>query len=175
MNKIIIIGTTGSGKSTLAKKISEKLNIPYIQLDHLFWKPNWEESTDEEFFKKIESATNQDSWVLDGNYGRTQHLTWHQADTIIWIDLPFWLNFYQSLKRALTRAITRKELWAGTGNIETFSKMFSKDSILIWLFKTYDSNVARYEKHMSDFKYAHINFYRLRSRSEINIFLKDIH
>lgn len=43
MNKIIIIGTTGSGKSTVAKKLSEKLNVPHIQLDFLFWKPNWEQ------------------------------------------------------------------------------------------------------------------------------------
>lgn len=174
MNKIIIIGTTGSGKSTVAQQLSKKLDIPYIQLDFLFWKPNWEQPTDEEFFSKIEKAIDKPRWVLDGNYGRTNHLTWKDADTIIWIDFPFWLTFYQNFKRSLTRAIIRKELWEGTGNKESFFRMFSKDSILIWLFKTYSSNISRYEARMVDSAYTHINFHRLRSKKEVASFLKKL-
>ena len=66
MKRVIVIGTTGSGKTTLAKKIAEKLNCPHIQIDSLFWKPNWQEATDEELFAKIEEAVFQESWVLDG-------------------------------------------------------------------------------------------------------------
>ena len=174
MNKIIIIGTTGSGKSTLAQHISKKLNIPYIQLDFLFWKPNWEGSTDEEFFKKIEKAVAQPQWVLDGNYGRTQHLTWTDVDTVVWIDLPFWLTFYQNLKRSVIRAIKHQEIWEGTGNRESFSRMFSKNSILLWLFKTYDTNVTRYQERINDPNYSQVTFYRLRSRKEITKFLNSI-
>jgi len=171
MNKIIVIGVTGSGKSTFAQKLSKKLDIPYIQLDFLFWKPNWESSTDEEFFDKIEKAIDKPKWILDGNYGRTNHLTWKDADTIIWIDLPFWLTFYQIFKRSFNRAITRKELWAGTGNRESFRRMFSRDSILWWLFKTYSSHGCRYQERMNDPAYKHITFHRLRSRKEISDFL----
>jgi adenylate kinase family enzyme len=171
MNKIIVIGTTGSGKSTIAKKLSDKLNVPHIQLDLLFWRPNWRQSTDEEFFLKIENAIAQPQWILDGNYGKANHLTWKEADTVIWIDFPFWLTFYQNLKRSLARAIIRKELWEGTGNRESFSRMFSKDSILIWLFKTYSSNISRYQARMLAPEYKHINFYRLRSRKEVSDFL----
>lgn len=171
MNKIIIIGVTGSGKSTFAKKLSNKLDIPYIQLDYLFWKPNWEESTDVEFFEKIEKAIDKPKWILDGNYNRTNHLTWKDVDTIIWIDLPFCLTFYQIFMRCLQRAITRKELWEGTGNKESFGRMFSRDSILLWLFKTYSSHSLRYQERMNDPKFKHIKFHRLRSRKEIAEYL----
>ena len=50
--RINVIGTSGSGKSTFSKRIANKLNIPYIELDALFWNANWIESTDEEFFPK---------------------------------------------------------------------------------------------------------------------------
>ena len=50
--RINVVGTSGCGKSTVAKRIAEKLNVPYIQLDELHWKPNWVESTDEELFPK---------------------------------------------------------------------------------------------------------------------------
>ena len=66
--RINIVGTSGSGKSTFGKSIAQKLNAPYIQLDELHWKANWEESTDEEFFPKIEKALSSDRWILDGNY-----------------------------------------------------------------------------------------------------------
>tara|TARA_R110000868_G_scaffold99515_11_gene273825 strand:+ start:7474 stop:7995 length:522 start_codon:yes stop_codon:yes gene_type:complete len=171
MKRIIIIGTTGSGKSTLAKALAAKLSYPHIQLDSLFWKADWQGEEDPAFFKKIEEAISGDHWIIDGNYGRTHHLTWHKADTVVWIDLPFIQTFYQNFSRSIKRAIVRKELWPGTGNTESFLRMFSKDSILLWLIKTYKSNIQRYEERLIDPSYAHLNFHRLRSRQEVNAFL----
>ncbi|WP_408098371.1 adenylate kinase [Peredibacter sp. HCB2-198] len=174
MKKIIVVGTTASGKSTLARKISQILDIPHVQLDVLFWGPNWTESSDELFFAKIQTAVQGDSWVVDGNYSRGNHLTWPHADTVIWIDLPFWLNFYQSSSRAFIRALTKEELWPGTGNYETFRMLFSKDSILLWFFKTYKSNRKKYLQIMGDPKHGHIKFIHLRSRSEIEKLIGDL-
>ena len=46
--RINVIGTSGSGKSSFSKRLAEKLDVPYIELDALHWKPNWTKSTDEE-------------------------------------------------------------------------------------------------------------------------------
>ena len=70
------MGTSGSGKTSVARRIAKKLNIPYVELDELFWKPNWTESKDEEFFPKLEEALSVDGWVLDGNYTRTIPIKW---------------------------------------------------------------------------------------------------
>lgn len=174
MKKIIVIGTTGSGKSTLAKKISKKLNYPYIQLDKLYWKADWVGSSDEEFFQKIEAATSQKSWVLDGNYTRSSHLTWTKADTVIWIDLPFWQTLYQNISRSIKRAIIKEELWEGTGNRESFSRLFSRDSFVGWLFQTYRPNKIRNEAKLKSEEYKHIKFYRLKSRYEIMSFIENL-
>lgn len=174
MKKIIIVGTTGSGKSTLAKKISKRLNSPHIQLDALFWGQNWTEATDEVFFKRIKDSVSGPQWIVDGNYARTNHLTWPHADTIIWIDLPFWTNFYQSLKRALVRIITQEELWPGTNNRESLRMLFSKDSILVWFFKTYHPNRKKNLERMKDPQYGHLNFIHLRSRTEMRKLLESV-
>ena len=44
--RINVVGTAGSGKSTFAKSIAKKFNAPYVQLDEIFWKPNWKDICD---------------------------------------------------------------------------------------------------------------------------------
>jgi adenylate kinase family enzyme len=171
MKRIIVVGTTGSGKSKVARALAKKLGHTYIEMDLLFWEPNWTQPKDEVFLKKVEDSVKQDKWVLDGNYGKTHHLTWLQADTVVWIDYPLWLTLFQNISRSLSRSIKRNELWPGTGNKESLIRLFSKDSILIWLLKTYESNRQRFLERMQDPKYKHIKFVHLRSRKEVNNFI----
>ena len=48
------------------------LGVPFIALDTLFWKPNWEKTPSDEFCAKVRSALDQSDrgWVVDGNYTR---------------------------------------------------------------------------------------------------------
>jgi len=88
MQKILVIGSPGSGKSTLARKISEILNLPCVYLDRLFWKPNWIETSKEEFDILLINELKKDCWIIDGNYNRTLPLRLKYADTVIWLDYP---------------------------------------------------------------------------------------
>jgi len=123
---------------------------------------------------KIKNEINCNSWVIDGNYKRTNHLTWSQADTIIWIDLPKYLTFFQNFKRSFTRAINSENLWGHEGNNESFTRMFSKDSVTLWMLKTYDKNRLEYQRRMKSQEYQKINFFHLKSRREIKNFVKEI-
>lgn len=172
MKKINLVGTSGSGKSTTAKMIAEKLSYPYIEMDALFWKPNWQESTNEEFFPKIESALDQPCWVLDGNYGRSTHIKWAQVDTVIWVDYSLPRTLYQAVTRACSRLISQTEMWAG--NKESFSKLFSSDSIIWWTIKTYRKNRQKYLRLMSDEGYSHINFIQIRSRKDLKQLMQSL-
>lgn len=166
MNRINVIGTTGSGKSTFAKALATKLNVDYVEMDKLFWKPNWGESPDDEFFAKLEAALQQDGWVLDGNYTRTIPIKWKGVDTIIWLDYSYFTNLFRICKRSVQRALAQDELWEGTGNRESWRKLFSQDSIVLWFFRGYAKNKKRYAKMMIDEQYPHIEFIRVRSPKE---------
>lgn len=171
MKKIIVVGATGSGKSTLCKRLQSKLKYPYIQLDQLYWKPNWLGSSDDEFLPKIQTIIeDNENWIIDGNYSRTMNITWPKADTVVWIDYPFWLVFYQNLSRAIKRSITKEELWPNTGNRESLLRLFSKDSILRWLIKTYPVMKERYDNAIIDQSNSHIKFYRIKTRKEADEF-----
>ena len=168
--RINVVGTAGSGKSTFAKRIAARLNIPYIQLDELHWKPNWAKSTDEDFFSKLEKAVSSDEWVLDGNYTKTIPIKWKRVQIVVYLDLPFYIVFYRIVKRSLIRGIKNEELWHG--NIETVWKhLFTRDSMILWALKTFHKNRERFEVNSKNSEYSHIKFVRLRSRREVEDFV----
>ncbi|MCZ2126676.1 MAG: hypothetical protein LC099_02755 [Anaerolineales bacterium] len=136
--RIVVIGTTSSGKSTLAKMLSERLGCAFVELDALYWQPNWTPTPPLEFRRKVEHALAVEAWVVAGNYSVIRDLIWNKAELAIWLDYPFGVVFWRLIRRTLHRAIAREVLW-GT-NTETFwkhLKLWSDDSLIFWLFRTY--------------------------------------
>lgn len=166
--KINIIGTSGSGKSTLARRIAAELAIPYIEMDRLYWRPNWQGTEDDALWSRLENtlAATED-WVLDGNYNRTRPVKWRNVDLVVWVDYGFARTLYQAVSRAFRRAWHKQELWPGTGNRESFRRsFFSRESIIIWTIKTWRSNRERYEADMRNPQYDHIRFVRITRRQD---------
>ncbi|MGR5945640.1 AAA family ATPase [Enterobacter sp. C4G1] len=174
--KINIIGTSGSGKSTLARRIAAELAIPYIEMDRLYWRPNWQGTEDDALWAKLENtlAATED-WVLDGNYNRTRPVKWRNVDLVVWVDYGFTLTLYQAVSRAFRRAWHKQELWPGTGNCESFRRsFFSRESIIIWTIKTWRSNRERYEVDMRNPQYDHIRFVRITRRQDAETLISSL-
>ena len=99
MKKILIIGSSGAGKSTFSKRLSKKLKINTIHLDHLFWLPDWKERPRDQFDKLLDKELAKDLWIIDGNYHRTLPVRLSHADTVIHLDFNRWLCLYRAIKR----------------------------------------------------------------------------
>ena len=175
MKKINVIGTSASGKTTFSRKLAQKLNLNYIELDDLLWMDDWQETADGEFFQKLRMSMGdaKHGYVIDGNYSRTTHITWQEIDTAIWLDLPFHINLFRSVKRAVNRSLFRKKLWQSSNNKESFSRVLSRDSIILWMIKTHQKNRRKYLEKMNDPQYSHIRFIHLKSTKEIEQFLEN--
>ena len=162
--RINIIGCSGCGKSTFSKKLSKILDIPYIEIDQIFWGPNWYRPTKEEFYHKLENRIGGDTWALDGNYSKSAQIKWKNVQTVIWLDYSFPRVISQTMKRAISRMISKQELWPGTGNVETFrNAFFSKDSIILWSLTQFHKIRKKYNKIFKDPQFSHIKFIRLKS------------
>ena len=174
--KVNVVGTSGSGKSTFARRLSQAMSVPYIEMDTLYWRENWQGCSDDEMSTRLATAlAASDGWVLDGNYNRTRPIKWQDVDIIIWVDSSFWRTLWQSLSRAVNRAWTQKELWPGTGNRESFRRsFFSRQSIIWWMLKTWRSNRRRYLADIVNPAYAHIRFVRLRSKREADALIAEL-
>ena len=161
-HRINVVGTTGSGKTTMARAIADRLDLHCIELDALFWKPNWGHTPDDEFLPIVDEATRGDRWVLDGNYSRTRPIVWPRADTIVWLDYSFPRVFGRLLWRTIRRSITKEELWIGCRERFRIS-FFSRESILIWCLKTYWRRRRNYPVLFSQPEHKHLRLIHLRS------------
>lgn len=98
-DKISIIGGSGSGKSTLANILSESMKIPVIHLDSINYKPNWIQVDKVERDKIISEKSNEDKWIIDGNYNKTLKERLIKSDLIIWLDYSSYTQIKGVVKR----------------------------------------------------------------------------
>ena len=164
MERILIIGCSGAGKSTLARVLGEKLGLPVVHLDQLWWKAGWENVTREEFDSQLELALNMDRWIIDGNYNRTlpQRLT--KCDAIIYLDFIRWECLLGMCKLVLGNyGKTRPDMSAGCP--ERFDWEFVK---FIWNFNK-NNRVQNYT-YLAQAKHAKTIV--LKSRKEVKRFLE---
>lgn len=164
--RILVVGTTGSGKTTTAGRLAGSLQLRHVELDRLFWKPEWTETPDDDFLPAVDAATRGDRWVVDGNYSRTRPIVWPRADTLIWLDYTFLRVFWQLLLRSVRRSVRREILWGGCR--ETLARQFiSRDSILWWCMKTYSKRRKNYPDVLARPDHAHLTIHRFRSPAQL--------
>ena len=143
MERVIVIGTSCSGKTTFASKLAQILNYPHIQIDEHHWLDGWVERPAKELREIVQGYVSQSNWVLDGNYSKLRDITWKNATTIIWLNYSFPVVFNRAFKRTIKRVFFKEKLYSGNREILKRA-FFSKDSILLWVLKTYWRRKKRY-------------------------------
>lgn len=101
MHRVLVIGSGGAGKSTLAARLSERLDLPLIGLDALYWKPGWVATPAIEWAEQVRELASRDRWVMDGNYGGTLDVRLARSDTVVFLDLPRLLCIWRIVSRAI--------------------------------------------------------------------------
>ncbi len=155
--RLVVIGTTGSGKSTLAEKLAQKLNLDFIELDALHWRPNWTEASDDEFRALADQSTRTPRWVVAGNYSVVRDITWPRAEAVLWLDYSLWTIFWRLTLRIFRRWWTRELLWGSNYEpIWPHLKLWSQDSLWHWLFKTYWRRKREIPQILSQAQHTHL-------------------
>jgi len=112
MNRVVVFGKPGGGKSTLSKKLSMNTGIPIHSLDLIEYKQNGERVPVKEFLKKHAKLIATENWIIDG-FGPLNSL-WLRidaADTLIYIDLPYYVSYWWVTKRLLKSLFIKPVGW----------------------------------------------------------------
>jgi len=131
----MVYGTTGCGKSTLAARVAAAANLPYHSVDDLTWEPGWKTVSLERQREAIADIVARDTWVLDSAYATWLDLVLPRVELIVGLDYPPPFIFLRLLRRTALRTIDKRP--GCNGNRETLRGALSRDSILVWFFKSY--------------------------------------
>ncbi|MEM9627058.1 MAG: hypothetical protein AAGA21_12555 [Pseudomonadota bacterium] len=171
LTRTVVIGTSCSGKSTFARELATRLGSPHTELDSLSWLPGWIERDRDEFRALMANWAGGERWVIDGNYtGHARSLLWPRATALIWLDYPFPLVLWRSVRRTIMRAATGQVIC--NGNRESWRKSFlSRESIILWVIKTHGKNRERFGSLVAGTDYPNAEKIRFEDPAEARAFL----
>jgi adenylate kinase family enzyme len=99
--RVVLTGLAGAGKSTFSRALSAPTGLPVIVLDFHFWLPGWAEPTEAAWREKQNTLLAGDDWIADGNYHATLDLRLGRADTVVFLDTPWWICARRAFVRGL--------------------------------------------------------------------------
>jgi len=115
-DRVLILGRTGSGKTTLARELAAALDVPHVELDSLYFGPDFSTAPLDLLRERTSEAIAQERWVTDGNKSAVRDLVWPRADTVIWLDYPVYVSLWRLAKRARRRTSALSAQAAETGS-----------------------------------------------------------
>lgn len=99
--RVLVIGMAGSGKTTFSRALSARTGLPVVHLDVHYWKPGWVKPSEPEWREKQHILLAGDAWIADGNYHETADVPLGRADTVVLLDMPWWLSAWRAFVRGV--------------------------------------------------------------------------
>lgn len=175
--RLVVVGCSGSGKTTMAAALAQACDLPHVELDGLNWAAGWRDLAvhdPDAFFRSVAEAAAGERWVMDGNYVKAREAHWSRATALIWMDPPRGRVMRQVIWRSFTRALSKQELWPGTGNRELFRKWIEKEHPIRWAWDTFHQVRARYGEWFDGDAWQGRPVYRVRTRREADALVQQL-
>ena len=162
--RILILGRTGSGKTTLARELAAAIGVPHVELDALYFGPNFSTAPLPVLRDRTRTAIAGERWVTDGNKSAVRDLVWPRADTVIWLDYPLVVSLWRLGKRALWRTSVLRTQAAKTAGKARLPRQFllAAKGVLTAL-RSHKGQRREYPRMFAEQENQHLTVVRLRS------------
>ncbi len=168
MKKIAVFGKPGSGKSTFSINLASVTGIQLHPLDSIVYKQNGDLVDRDTYDRKHKKILSSDCWIIDG-FGPVDsfNLRLDEADTLIYIDLPYIVSYWFVTKRLIKGLIVKPEGWPDGSSI--FKGTLASYRTLKLCPKFWNDGFMQRLKGLSTSK----SVYVIRTVSELNNFVKN--
>jgi adenylate kinase family enzyme len=170
LSRIVVVGTSGAGKSVLGARLAASLGAAFIELDELFWGPDWEPKPKEQFVSLVRQAAAGERWVVAGNYSSARHELWSRASAIVWLNFSLAVVLGRVVVRTMRRLLRREVLWHGNRE-SAVRTLFTRESIIWWTLTTHRQRRRQFAELRSSGQYPHLRWYEFTRPSEVERFL----
>lgn len=146
--RLLLHGVTGSGKTTLARRLSELTGLPWTEADAVNWLPGWQQRPLPEQRAMIEAVCAEDGWILDSAYSTWLDVVLPRTQLILALDYPRWRSLTRLVRRTVARNLDHRPVCGN--NTESWRLTFSRESILLWHFRSFAAKRARLDAWEAD-------------------------
>jgi adenylate kinase family enzyme len=167
--RVVVTGMAGAGKSTFSRALSAKTGLPVIHLDVHFWKPGWVPTPDDEWREKQRGLLAGEEWIVDGNYHATLGLRLERADTVVFLDRPWWICAQRAFARGVSKRPAGFELPVGCD--ESAWRRLRDEWSLVWRIWRVRRSERERELGILSQHGKHVRLHVLRSRRAVRGFL----
>ena len=164
--RIWIVGAPGAGKTTLARELHTRLHYPLIELDDLYWTPNWGRKDEKEFQQCVKAYSEQSTWIIDGEYPQVREIIKNRYDCLILLQFPIRFSIFHIIKRTIRGCLTGQSVCGG--NKESIIRLFGQEGLIRYAIK-------QHHFYSNTFlKYSFTNIYIIKNKKDWNILLNEI-
>lgn len=165
--RVIVTGVAGSGKSTFAVALARRTGLPVIHLDLHFWKPGWVEPSGDEWRTVQQRVLAGDAWIADGNYSETLALRLNVADTLVVLDMPWWL----CAGRALLRGFRMPSELPEGSSYTRWQRLRDESKLAVLIWRNRNSEPESERRIIAEHG-QHLAVHVLRSKESVREFLE---
>lgn len=124
-----------------------------------------------EFRSQTAKFTSTDAWIVDGNYSKLRDITWHRADTLVWLDYKLPLIVWRVTRRNLRRLAHREAAPSGFTWQRAF---FSRRSVLSNAVRKWFTNRGKYARYAAEASASGVNILRFRTPRQTEQWLTEL-
>lgn len=170
-SKILVIGCSGSGKSTLSKLLANELNLPVLHLDQVWHKTNYDEEGKKHLVDtQHKFVSDNECFIIDGNYSWALNARIPHATLIIWLKVPRRVSLTRVLKRTVLNNVGLKKR---TDMADNFKEKFNRDYFEFLKFVyTFEKKFTPEMENLLKSKNPNTTLVIIRNRREMKAFLE---
>lgn len=163
--RIAIVGPPAAGKTTLARELCRSRELPFRDLDDIYWLPSWRRPAADEWRDIYMGVLAEDRWVVAGNYQSLLSERLVRAELVIILDPGILTCLLRLGRRSTMRVLGRRSAFPAQVDARFSRAALAGNTHLIAIARRYRQSSLPKTVHAAECAGTPMLHLRARNRS----------